>query len=121
MSESIWFRAGVIVGKTVAPILDGAGRVAQGGFNVYVAANMLLASIMFFGLSKPRETISGFVGRRGLLGSTFCLWIGLQIDKMYRNDPAHCGSTAIMEDEARFALYPRADRDTNPRAMWDNR
>lgn len=76
------------------------------GFNIYVAVNMLLCSIIFVGQSYPRETLSGFIGRRALSGSSFFLYLAQAIDKLYRNEPAHCGETALAEDNMRCELYP---------------
>lgn len=80
-------------------------RVKFAAFNVYVAGNMLLCALVFLPWSLPRETFSGFIGRRALLGSSAFLNIAKWVDKMY-DEPAHCGETALAEDQMRSELYP---------------
>jgi len=89
-----------------AKLLKVLGALKGAGFNVYVAGNMLVCSILFFGFSHPRETLSGFIGRRALMGSSFFLYVAKAVDKMYRDSPAHCGETALAEDNMRCELYP---------------
>lgn len=95
-------------------------------FNVYVACNMLLCSVLFVGLSKPRETISGFVGRSfGELANHLAkrtdygsfkhkvltaiayglLYLAQFIDWCF-GERGHCGETALAEDNMRSELYP---------------
>lgn len=81
-------------------------RLKSAGFNIYISGNMFVCAVLFSFWSKPRETISGFVGRQALMGSSAALHAAKAIDKLYRNEPAHCGETALAEDEARFVLYP---------------
>lgn len=81
-------------------------RLKSAGFNIYIAGNMFLCAILFSFWSKPRETVSGFIGRNALLGSSAALYAAKALDKLYRNETAHCGETALAEDEARFVLYP---------------
>lgn len=81
-------------------------RVKFAGFNIYVAVNMLLCATVFAPWALPRETLSGFVGRRALLGSEVFLRIAKWVDKCYKNEAAHCGETALAEDAMRNELYP---------------
>ncbi len=66
-------------------------------FNVYVAVNMLVASLIPGG--RPRETISGRVGRcwPGSLAARL-------IDRLHYWEPDHCSVTARQEQSARAAL-----------------
>lgn len=82
------------------------GKVRSVFFNIYIALNMLLCSILFAGFSKPRETVSGFIGRKALLGNTVALYVARAIDFCYPREAAHCGETAIAEDNMRHELYP---------------
>lgn len=66
-------------------------------FRVYIALNMLLASLIPGGL--PRETISGRVGR--------CWpnsWGCRLIDRMHPWEPGHCVLTARQERNLRTAM-----------------
>ena len=69
-------------------------------FNVYVATNMLLCAILMLGASKPRETISGYIGRKNRYGFFHRL-----VDWIYSFEPDHCKVTADQEAEARKALH----------------
>ena len=75
-------------------------------FNIYVATNMLLCATLLVPWALPRETLSGFIGRRALLGSEVFLSIAKWVDSFYPNSPAHCGETAMAEDHMRSELYP---------------
>jgi hypothetical protein len=98
-------------------------------FNIYVASNMLLCSILFVGFSKPRETISGCVGRTLAAGAnslasredvgslkfkvlnvvTYALlYLALFIDWCF-GEKGHCGETAQAEDNMRSELYPELE------------
>lgn len=88
-------------------------------FNIYVALNMLLCSILFLGKSLPRETISGFIGRKTLTGFVnnpepvtglhrFYYYASHVIDFLHR-EMGHCCETAIAESEAYRELYPEHD------------
>ena len=66
-------------------------------YNVYLALNMLLASLLPGGL--PRETISGRVGRCWP-DSAACMFI----DVVHWWDPEHCVQTALLEAAAREEL-----------------
>jgi hypothetical protein len=83
-----------------------AQRLKSAAFNLWVASNMFLCAVLFSFWAKPRETLSGFIGRRALMGSTIALYAARAIDRLYSNETAHCGETALAEDEARFVLYP---------------
>lgn len=72
----------------------------QGLFNVYVALNMLLCSVIFFRSAQPRETISGYLGRKHC-GGTAARWV----DRLYFWEPDHCCVVSKQEAEARKALY----------------
>ncbi len=86
-------------------------RLRWAGFNVYVAGNMLVCSILFFGSAKPRETISGFIGRQIMTTDTkwirdVLIFFARGIDSVFR-EPGHCGETAISEEHMRWELYPQ--------------
>lgn len=98
--EWLFMRVGFRCTQTIWP------RLKSAGFNFCIAGNMLLCATLFAPWSKPRETISGFVGRQALMGSATALRVAKTIDSWYKNEPAHCGETALAEDEARFVLYP---------------
>lgn len=100
------YKVGRFITRARDVAVDVGRRVRESAFNVYVAVNMLICSILFVGQSYPRETLSGFIGRRALMGSSFFLHIAKAIDKLYRNEPAHCGETALAEDNMRCELYP---------------
>lgn len=75
------------------------------GFNFYVALSMITCATIFAGFSKPRETISGFVGRQALMGSYFFLYLARAIDWLF-GEPGHCGEAVIAEYTMRAELYP---------------
>lgn len=73
-------------------------------FNLYLACNMLIASLVPGG--RPRETISGRVGRCWPDGRLARL-----IDALHPWEPDHCRLTAAEEKLARCVLYTaRVDR-----------
>lgn len=101
----------------------------RAGFNVYVALNMLICSVLFFGASKPRETLSGFVGRTFMLVAVrLAKWEGEGVQKSAKyvvlntlaygllglarsidwafREVGHCGETAEAEYVMRQELYP---------------
>lgn len=73
----------------------------------YVVGNMLICSLLFFPWARPRETISGLIGRwsyeDGRRGR-FARIAARVIDFMYFWEPDHCRITAAQEAEARKAL-----------------
>ena len=70
-----------------------------------IALNMLWCSLLFWPWGTwPRETISGFFGRKALSGSLFAQCIVEVIDWLHPGEIAHCYETAYMEYEARIAL-----------------
>jgi len=52
----------------------------------------------------PRETVSGFFGRKAETGAPVACWIARAIDWIHPNEPFHCQVTANMERAARVAL-----------------
>lgn len=107
-------------------------------FNLYVACNMLLCSVLFIGFSKPRETISGFLGRTfGNLAVSTTQYKGWKLYAMRAlaytlfgactfidwcfGERGHCGETAMAEDVMRQELYPvevpaKPEQDANEAA-----
>lgn len=89
------------------------GNLKRGLFNVYVALNMLLCSVLFCWCALPRETISGLVGRKTSFYG-YCrlwqapIWRGARwvIDRLYSWERNHCELVRRQEMEARRALYP---------------
>lgn len=70
-----------------------------------LAFNMLWCSLLLWPWGTlPRETISGFFGRRALAGSKVARRIAASIDFIHPHEPNHCGETARMEYGARVAL-----------------
>jgi hypothetical protein len=54
--------------------------------------------------SLPRETISGFFGRKAQCGSPVARFVARCIDAMHPLEPNHCAATAQMEYDARVCL-----------------
>lgn len=80
-------------------------------FNLYLVCNMALCQILFFPWAKPRETISGFVGRHAMTGCRIASLAARWIDKTHPWEPDHCRVTARQERECRAILYAqREDR-----------
>lgn len=101
----------------------------RAAFNIYVALNMLLCAVVFFGCGKPRETISGLTGRKvgayrvealEHLASVpdsryppfwcfvfWLLWTALEVavNLLYWWEPYHCQMVARDEKRARYELY----------------
>jgi hypothetical protein len=70
-----------------------------------LAFNMLWCSLLLWPWGTlPRETISGFFGRKSLEGSRIAARFANFIDWMHPHEPRHCMVTAGMEYEARVAL-----------------
>ena len=95
-----------MVVRSVAAIKSVLNRVKRALFNVYIALNMLTCSIIFAPWAYPRETISGFLGRKVFERSIVALRVARIIDWFYWTEEAHCGHTAITEGNAREELYP---------------
>jgi hypothetical protein len=70
---------------------------------------MVIASIAFLPWVYPRETISGFIGRKVFEQNIVAYYAAKVIDSFYWNESAHCGETAIAEAQAREELYPEFD------------
>ena len=87
-------------------------RVIRTVFSLYVAVNMLLCAIIFIGRSFPRETISGYIGRRIFGCHYWALHTGRFIDWLYR-EPGPCGETALAEEQMRIELYPMFSEEEN--------
>lgn len=70
-----------------------------------VAINMATCAFLLwpFG-TKPRETISGFLGRKSLEGSLWAANLAVVVDWLCRDEFAHCFETALQEYEARAKL-----------------
>jgi hypothetical protein len=79
-------------------------------FNVYVACNMLLCAVFAFGKSRPRETISGCLGRvyedAVELGKDrpVVKCFARLVDWIYFWEPDHCRVTAAQEAASRKPL-----------------
>lgn len=79
-------------------------------FVVYVNLNMLVCSLIFFPWARPRETISGLIGR---WNSTETGWkrrfakaARVIVDAIYFWEPRHCEVVHKEETEAHRILYP---------------
>lgn len=70
----------------------------------YVTGNMALCALLLFPIARPRETISGLVGRYALEGSRVAMAVAAVIDFVYFWEPNHCRFTAGQEANARQAL-----------------
>jgi hypothetical protein len=79
-------------------------------FVVYVAMNTLVASIVFFWWARPRETISGLIGRWYMTESgwkrKFSRAVCPVVNKLYAWEPNHCVVTHDVEAQAHNVLYP---------------
>jgi hypothetical protein len=79
-------------------------------FVVYVASNMLLCSLIFFPWARPRETVSGLVGRwcrtEGGWKLAFAKRVAPAVNWLYSFEPNHCIVTHEVEHEAHTVLYP---------------
>lgn len=85
-------------------------------FKLRVAINMLVCALVFglFG-SYPRETISGFLGRRGMDLSRSAVWelLMMLVDALHLHERRHCLRVAREEAAAWRVLYP----ESAPRQM----
>lgn len=79
-------------------------------FNVYVSLNMLTCAVVFAPWARPRETVSGLLGRwtqqetgwKARAGRV----LGAVVNGIYFWEPNHCVEVAIVEEKAREILYP---------------
>jgi hypothetical protein len=82
-------------------------------FKLRVAINMLVCALVFgaFG-SLPRETISGFLGRRGMDVSRSAVWelLMMLVDALHPHEKGHCQRVAAEELEGWMAMYPERFR-----------
>lgn len=74
-------------------------------FNVYVAVNMALCSILLAPWALPRETISGLLGRYKP-SSRVAQAFAVVVDALYFWEKDHCVEVALAEARAREILYP---------------
>lgn len=86
-------------------------RVKFALLNIVVALNGLVCAVLFGFWSFPRETISGFIGRKALttqfkFGRDVWIFFAKGIDLLVR-DRGHCGETSFAEAEAYAHLYPK--------------
>lgn len=85
----------------------------QRTFKLRVALNMLVCALVFgaFG-SLPRETISGFLGRRGPHPTdvTFLFVLMAIVDALHPKEEFHCFRVAREEDAGWRAMYPERYR-----------
>jgi hypothetical protein len=86
-------------------------RILRALFVVYVAINMLACSVVFCFWAVPRETISGFMGRKVSLTAKGTWQHGLArigewiVNRIYFWEPNHCVEVYKQEKQARAALY----------------
>ena len=85
-------------------------RLKSCAFTIYVAANMSVCAIVFIPWAKPRETVSGLLGRwretemgwKARFAEVACPIV----DRLYWWDKNHCAEVFRLEHEAREVLYP---------------
>lgn len=71
-----------------------------------VGFNMLCCSLLLWPFGPwPRETFSGFFGRKALEGKRVAIYIATFIDWLHPHEPGHCYETAYQEYNARIALF----------------
>lgn len=79
-------------------------------FTLYVATNMSVCAIVFMPWAKPRETVSGLLGRWRDTESgwkrAFALRACPVVDWLYWWDADHCREVFRLENDARRILYP---------------
>jgi hypothetical protein len=82
-------------------------------FKLRVAFNMAVCALLLgaFG-SLPRETISGFLGRKGLTSRSSHTWYRLMrlVDWLHPNERMHCARVAREEHAGWLAMYPERYR-----------
>jgi hypothetical protein len=79
-------------------------------FTLYVAVNMLVCALLFFPWARPRETVSGLIGRwrwneRGWK-QNFARRASRVVNSVYFWEPSHCDVTHEVEQQAHTLLYP---------------
>lgn len=76
-------------------------------FTIYLALNMALCSLIPG--AKPRETVSGLMGRWYATDNKaqreIAALMTILIDLIYFFEPDHCAEVYRLEDEARRVLY----------------
>lgn len=101
----------------MSKLIEIAIRAAVGAknvlFNIYIALNMLFCAVFFAPWAKPRETVSGFIGRKAMLGNQWFIYLAKSIDWVFR-EPGHCGEAAFAEAYAYDELYPEQMRAEMP-------
>ena len=79
-------------------------------FVVYVASNMMLCAVIFAPWARPRETISGLLGRWKVENTGpkkwFAVTVSWVVDRIYFWEPNHCVEVYLCEVDARKVLYP---------------
>lgn len=95
-----------------AGVADGLSmkRALRQLFVLYVAANMLVCALVFFPWARPRETVSGLIGRwlrtekgwRRRFATRACI----VVNRVYSWEPEHCAVTHEVEHRACAILYP---------------
>jgi hypothetical protein len=84
--------------------------VKASAFTLYVATNMSVCAIIFMPWAKPRETISGLLGRwrdtETGWKQRFAARACPVVDFLYWWDKDHCREVFRVEHEARLVLYP---------------
>lgn len=78
-------------------------------WTVYVAFNMLLTSILFFGIARHRESFSSVVGRYAMKGNRLALIAETAVNWLHPHEPNHCRVTAFDEDAMRRLWYQQDD------------
>ena len=78
-------------------------------WTVYIAINMLLTSILFFGIARHRESFSSLVGRYARQGNYLALIVEIIVNALHLDEVDHCRVTAADEDEVRRVWYNQED------------
>ncbi len=77
---------------------------------LYLVVNMTICALIFMPWAKPRETISGLLGRWSMTEGGLKWWFGWAasavVDWIYFWEPDHCASVYVVENAARAVLYP---------------
>lgn len=86
-------------------------RLRRSLWTVYIAINMLLTSILFFGIARHRESFSSLVGRYARKGNPVALVAEIIVNALHLNEIDHCRVTAADEDAVRRVWYGQEDWD----------